>query len=144
MAFVLAPKTSFTAPVTLSIPADGGKFNKVTFLVAFKLLSASQVKDLRERVQASHRQLLAAVEQYKAQQEADPTQTPGPLPSPSFTDIDVAHEVLAGFGRDLTTPEGQPVEFTPENVGKLLEINGAAEAIVSSFYKHHFEAPAKN
>jgi len=139
MAFTLVPKTQFTAPVEFRIPADNGKTEKISFSVVFKLLSAEQVKDLNDRLAASG----AAVRAELARREADPTQEYTPI-APAVSDRDVINEVLVGFGPDLKGEDKQPLEFTSDNLDALLQIHGAAGAIVESFFKHHFKEPAKN
>ena len=59
-------------------------------------------------------------------------------------DRDTINAVLAGFGADLLDEDKTPLEFTEFNLDRLLEVNGCAQAIVSSFFKHYAEQPAKN
>ena len=140
MAFILAPQTRFTAPVSFRIPADGGKTQKVSFSVAFKLLHASELKELFQRVQASMEKQRALTRL----REQQPDLVHEPMPEPEFGDRDVIDEVLVGFGEDLLDVDRQPLEFTPGNLDRLLRLAGAQEAIVESFFEYHVKAPGKN
>lgn len=140
MAFVLIPKTSFTAPVTLHVPADGGKTQKLGFSVQFKLLEAEEVRDLMARVRASSAQQDLLLKQRKEQPEL----ALEPMPAPQLRDRDIIDEVLIGFGADLQGPDRQPLPFTPDNLDELLKVHGMEGAIAQSFFDHHFKEPAKN
>jgi hypothetical protein len=140
MAFILTPKTSFTAPVTLHVPADGGKKQKLGFSVQFKLLEAEEVRDLMDRVQASSAQKALLLKQRQEQPEL----ALEPMPAPQLSDRDIIEEVLIGFGADLQGPDRQPLPFTPDNLDELLKVHGMEAAIVQSFFEHHFKAPEKN
>lgn len=141
MAFVLTPKTSFTAPVTLHVPANGGKTDKLGFSVQFKLLEAEEVRDLMARVQTSSAQQALLLKQRQEQPELAALE---PMPAPQLRDRDIIDEVLIGFGTDLQGPDRQPLPFTPDNLDELLKVHGMEGAIVQSFFDHHFKAPVKN
>lgn len=140
MSFILAPQTRFTAPVSFRIPADGGKTQKITFSVVFKLLSSDELADLQKRARDSSVKLLALIKQREQQPELEH----GQLPDPDFRDRDLIDEVLVGFGDDLLDVDRQPLAFTPENLERLLSVHGAQAAIIKSFHEHHIEAPQKN
>jgi hypothetical protein len=140
MSFILAPQTSFTAPVSFRIPADGGKTQKVTFSVVFKLLSSDELSELRKRASDSAAKQIALIKQREQQPELEHELMPGP----DFRDLDLIDEVLVGFGDDLLDVDRQPLAFTPENLERLLSVHGAQAAIIKSFYEHHIEAPQKN
>lgn len=125
--FKLTSTPTFTAPVTANIPADRGKFTKVTFYVEFKRPSLSEYQDLMRRLQES-----------RAEAEARPTETP------RFGDRQFVDEVLHGFGTDLQDEDGTPMAFSPGNVDRLCEIYPIQSRIVASFFEHYGQAAAKN
>lgn len=144
MTFVLQQKPTFTAPVAFSIPADGGKTQKVAFSVVFKMLSASEYKELNSRIALSNANHAALVEKLVAEQKERAGAPLTAIPQPECTDRDTIDIVLAGFGPDLLDEDKTPLEFNQVNLDRLLEIHGCAGAIVSSFFKHYAEQPAKN
>ncbi len=139
--FVLTEKPSFTAPISFHIPADGGKTQKVDFSVSFRFLPADEVKELFRRLDAQ--KLLTAARQKRL--DADPE---GALhtdqEADEITDREIIERVLIGFGDDLKGEDRKPLPFTPDNLDRLLRVHGAQQAIVESFFKHHFQAPEKN
>lgn len=139
--FILTEKPSFTAPVVFHIPADGGKTQKVEFSVVFRFLPADEVKDLFRRLDAQ--KLLTAARQKR--HELDPESAlQGERDQDEITDRDIIDRVLIGFGDDLKGEDRKPLDFTPDNLERLLRVHGAQQAIVESFFKHHFKAPEKN
>lgn len=139
--FILTEKPSFTAPVVFPIPSDGGKTQKVEFSVMFRFLPDDEVKDLFRRLDAQ--KLLAAARQKR--HELDPESAlQGEHEQDEITDRDIIDRVLIGFGDDLKDEARKPLDFTPDNLERLLRIYGAQKAIVESFFKHHFIAPEKN
>jgi hypothetical protein len=66
--FVLSQSTSYTWPVTVEFPADGGRTEKQTFDAEFKRLSQTRVKELADAIQSGE-----------------------------LTDADVATEVMLGW-----------------------------------------------
>lgn len=144
MTFVLQQKPTFTAPVAFSMPADGGKTQKVTFGVVFKMLAASEYKELNARIALSNANHSALVEKLVADQKERGGVPLVEIPPPEHTDRDTINAVLAGFGADLLDEDKTPLEFNEFNLDRLLEVNGCAQAIVSSFFKHYAEQPAKN
>lgn len=140
MSFILAPQTRFTAPVSFRIPADGGKTQKVTFSVVFKLLSSDELSELRKRASDSAAKQTALIKEREQQPELEHE----PMPDPDFRDLDLIDEVLVGFGDDLLDVDRQPLAFTPENLERLLSVHGAQAAIIKSFHEHYIAAPQKN
>ena len=49
MAFVLAQSDSYSWPVTVEFPVDGGRFEKQTFDAEFKRLPQSRIEQVIER-----------------------------------------------------------------------------------------------
>lgn len=139
--FILTEKPSFTSPVVFSIPADGGKTQKVEFSVLFRFLPADEVKELFRKLDAQ--KLLTAARHKRL--ELDPEGGLHAEQEPDeITDREIIDRVLIGFGPDLKGEDRQPLAFTPDNLDRLLRVHGAQQAIVESFFKHHFKAPEKN
>ena len=143
MAFVLQQKPTFTAPVSFSIPADGGKTQKIAFTVVFKLLTAGEHKDLKSRIALSNANHSALVAKLVAEQKENHAPLTS-IPQPELTDRDTIDLVLVGFGADLQDESRTPLEFNSVNLDRLLEITGCEAAITSSFFKHYEDQPAKN
>lgn len=144
MTFVLQQKPTFTAPVAFSIPADGGKTQKVAFSVVFRMLPASEYKELNSRIALSNANHTALVEKLVAEQKERSGAPLTAIPLPECTDRDTIDTVLVGFGTDLLDEDKTSLEFNEANLDRLLEVNGCAQAIVSSFFKYYAEQPAKN
>lgn len=139
--FVLTEKPSFTAPVSFHIPADGGKTQKVDFSVVFRFLPADEVKELLEQLDVQ--KLKVAARQKLI--DSDPERALSELHNDDeLTDREIINRVLAGFGRDLMGEDRQPLDFNQANLDRLLRVNGAQRAIVTSFFENHFRAPEKN
>ncbi len=47
--FVLEEDKTFTWPVTVNVPADGGKFDKKVFNVTFKIIPQDRISDLLKK-----------------------------------------------------------------------------------------------
>lgn len=139
--FILTEKPSFTSPVVLHIPADGGKTQKNEFSVVFRFLPADEVKDLFRRLDAQ--KLVVAARRKRLESDPDGALHAEQEPD-AITDREVVDRVLIGFGTDLKGEDRQPLPFTPDNLDRLLRVHGAEQAIVDSFFKHHFKAPEKN
>lgn len=68
MSFVLKQSTSYTWPITVEFPVDGGRTEKSTFDGEFKRLSQSRIKEITAAVDAGE-----------------------------ITDVDIAEEVLVDW-----------------------------------------------
>ncbi|MFZ9654548.1 MAG: phage tail assembly chaperone [Limnohabitans sp.] len=68
MSFVLKQSTTYTWPVTVEYPVDGGRTEKSTFDGEFKRLPQSRIKEITAAVEANE-----------------------------LTDVDIAEEVLVGW-----------------------------------------------
>lgn len=124
--FVVTQKPTFTAPVVASIPADGGKFNRVKFTVVFKALDKDAVDELLKRIR----------ERAKAHAQDSGAEM--------LKDREVLDEVLVGFGPDLVEEDRTPMAFTPANVDRLCSIYPLEGAMVKSFFDNYVNGPAKN
>ena len=128
--FTISTKKTFTAPVVAHIPSDGGRNQKISFMVVFKALSKPEVDDALD----------AARKRAKANAEsmADGGQR-------IFnSDRELIDEVLVGFGDDLREEDGTPMQYNRANVDRLCSIWPLEAAIAKSFVDHYIQAPAKN
>ena len=144
MGFILQQKPTFTAPVSFNIPADGGKTQKVAFSVTFKMLPASDYKELDKRIRLSNTNHAALIEKLVTDQKERGGEPMAATPLPEFTDRDTIDTVLVGFGADLFDEDKTPLEFNSDNLDRLLDVPGCEQAILKSFFKHYVEQPAKN
>ncbi|MBV5299482.1 MAG: hypothetical protein JZU64_15480 [Rhodoferax sp.] len=118
---LITPKSDFLATVQTEIPGDKGKGQKVTFSVRFKRLSMLEYEALIERIN---------------DKDKDGNRT--------AKDQDLIDELLTGFGDDLFDDNGNPLEFTPDNVAALCDIFPIRPAIVTAFFDGYARAKAKN
>lgn len=114
MAFKLKVSETYTAPVTVEIPTNGGKFEKQTFIAEFKRLNRTA---LREIIQAA------------ADRSRD--------------DREIVDDVLVGWS-GITDENGDELEFTPENADRVFEVVQVVPAIVSAFFATITSAKEKN
>lgn len=121
MSFKLAVSKDFAAVVSADLPGDNGKSQKISFGVRFARLSASEVQDMFEQINAK-----------------------GEDGKPTGKDQDLVEKVLTGFGPDLLDEDGSALDFTPDNVARVCDIHPIRPAIIESFFSAYFKAKAKN
>jgi hypothetical protein len=126
MAFVLKRSDSYTWPVTVDIPIDGGRFKRESFEVEFARLPQSRVHELQ-----------LAVAKVKAALER------GNELDGLVTDQEIANEIVMGW-KGILDEDGSEVEFTAAAKAELLDIAAVASAIVSAFSESISKAKAKN
>jgi hypothetical protein len=120
MAFVLKQSATYSWPVVLRLPVDGGRFEKQTFDAQFKRLSQSRINEIQDLVRA--KQLNHEVE---------------------LTDQSVADEVLAGWG-NVQDDDGQEVPYTAAAKAELLNIPAVASGIVVAYFESVTGSKTKN
>ena len=121
MSFKLASSKDFAGIVNAEIPGDNGKSQKVNFHVRFKRLSTTEFDELLKRINTKT-------------EDGDRT----------LTDQAIVDEVLTGFGDDLQDDNGNPLEFTPDNVAALCDVFPIRGTIVQAFFDNYVKAKAKN
>ena len=126
MAFVLAQTESYSWPVTVEFPIDGGRFEKQTFDAVFKRLPQTRINEIQSEVQAR----IKAAERGEAF-ESD------------ISDISIADEVLAGWA-GVVDDDGEEVAFTAASKAQLLNIPGLAGSIVEAYFESVAGRKAKN
>lgn len=113
MAFVLKQSTSYTWPIKLIIPTDGGRKETHTFDGEFKRLSQSRINEIIK--------LSREIEQ-------------GQVDPDEVEDLDIAKEMLIGWSGVLDDA-GKEIPFSEAALAQLLEIPSIAGQIVKAFFK---------
>lgn len=101
--FVISQKQSYSWPVTVEFPVDGGKTDKQTFDAEFRRLSQSRINSIRERIEKS-----------------------------DITDSELAAEVLCGWG-GVQDGSGDDVPFSERARDQLLDVPLVAAAVVMAW-----------
>jgi hypothetical protein len=112
MAFVLKQSASYTWPVPLLIPVDGGRREKHSFDAEFKRLPQSRINEIIK--------LARALELGRGDDE-------------SLDDKTAAREVLIGWA-GITDDAGKEVPFSESALAELLEIPTIAGQIIRAWF----------
>jgi hypothetical protein len=112
MAFVLKQSASYTWPVPLLIPVDGGRREKHSFDAEFKRLPQSRINEIIK--------LARALEMGRGDDE-------------SLDDKTAAREVLIGW-TGITDDAGKEVPFSESALAELLEIPTIAGQIIRAWF----------
>lgn len=123
MAFVLKQSATYTWPVTLIIPVDGGRREKHTFDGEFRRLPQSRINEIIRLARLQERGRLDDGEE--------------------LADQDAAREILAGWS-GVVDDDGKEVPFTESAVGQLLEIPTVAGQIIRAWFDSLEVAKRKN
>jgi hypothetical protein len=114
MAFTLSQTASYKWPVTLSIPADGGKFDKFVFDAEFRRLSQTRIREIGDAISA------------------------GDSDDPS-----VAREILCGWS-GINDEQGKAIPFSEKAMNDLLDIPMVATFIMRAWFASLKGAKVKN
>ena len=125
MAFVLKQTDSYTWPVSLKMPVDGGKRQKQTFDAEFKRLPQSRIAE----IQATAQKLVKAAEKGETIE--------------GISDVSVADEVLIGWS-GIVDEDGQEVPYSEGMKAQLLEVPLMAAALIQSFFESLTDQKTKN
>jgi len=126
MAFVLKQSASYSWPVSVKLPADGGKFEKQTFDAEFKRLPQARINEIQAEVQA----------RIKAAENNE-------LLEGGITDQSIAAEILVGWS-GIVDDEGDEIAFTNANRDQLLDVPTVAAAVILSYFDSIAGNKAKN
>jgi hypothetical protein len=129
MAFVLDLSDSYSWPVTVKVPQDGGRFRSYAFDVEFLRVS-------QERREELGRQLAAQQNRVEA----------GDFEGELLTPRSIAQELVVGWSGILTS-EGKGAEEVPYSEAtkaQLLNVPDVAEAILQAWQASIPGAKAKN
>ena len=112
MAFVLKQSASYTWPVPLLIPVDGGRREKHSFDAEFKRLPQSRINEIIK--------LARALELGRGDDE-------------SLDDKTAAREVLIGW-TGITDDAGKELPFSESALAELLEIPTIAGQVIRAWF----------
>ena len=126
MAFVLKQSDSYTWPVSIKLPANGGKREKQTFEPEFKRLPQSRINEIQMLVQ----------QRIKAAERGEDT-------GEGITDQSIADEVLVGWD-GIVDGDGEAVSFNKGTKAQLLDVPMMAGALIEAFFESLVEAKRKN
>lgn len=114
MAFVLKQSDSYTWPVTVEFPVDGGRFDKQSFDAQFKRLSQPRIREIWDQIQSGE-----------------------------IGDEDLCNEVVVGWG-GVQDAKGADVPFSERAKKELLALPLVAAAIVTAWLDSLNNAKRKN
>ena len=123
MSFVLKQSASYTWPITLILPVDGGRREKHTFDGEFKRLPQTRINEIVRLAREMERGRLNEDE--------------------ALEDQDAAREILAGWSA-VVDDDGKEVPFSDGTLSQLLEIPTVAGQIVRAWFESLEVAKRKN
>ena len=123
MAFVLKQSASYTWPVPLLIPVDGGRREKHSFDAEFKRLPQTRIDEIIR--------LARAIDAGKGELEDEQVMAKIPC------------EILIGWS-GISDDTGKEVPFSESALGQLLEIPTIAGQIVKAWFESMEVAKRKN
>jgi hypothetical protein len=126
MAFVLSQSQSYSWPVVLRLPADGGKREKSTFDAVFKRLPQSRINEIQQLAQ----------QRLKAAEHNDDLDN-------GVTDQSIADELLVGWA-GVVDADGDEVPFTETAKAQLLDVPMVAGALIGAYFESLVEQKRKN
>lgn len=102
----LAQKDTFTWPITVEIPADGGKFEKHVFTAEFRRLPRSEIDVLMRDVGESN--------------------------DPERATANIVDQILLGWN-GVVDADGQPVPFSDEARNQVLDIHPVRNCVFQAW-----------
>jgi hypothetical protein len=114
MAFVLKQTDSYTWPVPVELPADGGRFNKQTFDAQFKRLPQDRIRDIMDKIQAGE-----------------------------IDDDTLCREILIGWS-GVQDNKSEEIPFSESSLNVMLNVQMVAAAVVSAWFDSLAKAKRKN
>jgi hypothetical protein len=123
MSFVLKQSATYTWPITLILPVDGGRREKHTFDGEFKRLPQSRINEIVRQARAMERGRLGEDE--------------------GLEDQDAAKEIMVGWS-GVVDDDGKEIPFSESNLNQLLEIPTIAGQIVRAWFESLEVAKRKN
>lgn len=119
MAFVLKQSDSYTWPVTLVIPVDGGRREKHTFDAEFKRLPQTRINEI--------------IRQAKATEDGQSM----------LEDQSACAEILVGWS-NVVDDSGEEIPFSQKALDQLLELPTIAAQIIRAWSESLETAKRKN
>ena len=123
MAFVLKQSATYTWPITLIIPMDGGRRDKHTFDGEFRRLPQSRINEIIRLARAAERGRLNDDEE--------------------LLDQDAAREILAGWS-GVVDDDAKEIPYSENALAQLLDIPTVAGQIVRAWFDSLDVAKRKN
>jgi len=123
MSFVLQQSESYSWPITIILPVDGGRREKHTFDGEFKRLPQSRINEIIK--------LARAMELGRISDDEE------------LNDQGAAQEVLVGWS-GIQDFDGNEIPFTEKALAELLEIPTLASQIVKAWFESIEVAKRKN
>tara|TARA_Y100001938_G_scaffold118056_1_gene163033 strand:+ start:907 stop:1251 length:345 start_codon:yes stop_codon:yes gene_type:complete len=114
MGFKLDESGTYTWPVTVEVPADGGKYLKQTFKLEFKRITQTRLLEIGKDIESG-----------------------------KITAIELSKEVTVGW-EGIDDDNGKEIAFTQSKFKKLLDRPLVANAIGTAFLEANFGAKRKN
>jgi len=124
MAFVLKQSDTYTWPITLVIPVDGGRREKHTFDGEFKRLPQTRINEIVRIARATERNRFEAEEEVLEDQAA-------------------CAEILVGWS-NVVDDDGNEIPFSVSALDQLLELPTIAGQIVRAWFESLEVAKRKN
>lgn len=126
MAFVLNQSQRYSWPVSIQLPADGGKREKSSFDALFKRLPQSRINEIQQLVQ----------QRIKAAERGDELDN-------GVTDQSIAAEILVGWSGILDA-DGDDVPYSEAVKAQLLDVPMMAGALIEAYFTSLVELKRKN
>jgi hypothetical protein len=126
VAFVLNQSQSYSWPVSINLPADGGKREKSSFDALFKRLPQSRINEIQQLVQ----------QRIKAAERGDELDN-------GVTDQSIAAEILVGWAGILDA-DGDDVPYSEAVKAQLLDVPMMAGALIEAYFTSLVELKRKN
>lgn len=126
MAFVLNQSQSYSWPVSIQLPADGGKREKSSFDALFKRLPQSRINEIQQLVQ----------QRIKAAERGEELDN-------GVTDQTIAAEILVGWAGILDA-DGDDVPYSEAVKAQLLDVPMMAGALIEAYFTSLVERKRKN
>ncbi len=126
MAFVLNQSQSYSWPVSINLPADGGKREKSSFDALFKRLPQSRINEIQQLAQ----------QRIKSAERGDELDN-------GVTDQSIAAEILVGWSGILDA-DGDDVPYSEAVKAQLLDVPMMAGALIEAYFTSLVELKRKN
>lgn len=126
MAFVLKQSDSYSWPVSIRLPADGGKREKQTFDAVFKRLPQSRINEIQQLVQ----------QRIKAAESGEDLDN-------GVTDQTIADEILLDWS-GVVDGDGEEIACTKASKAQLLDVPMLAGALIAAYFESLVEQKRKN
>jgi hypothetical protein len=126
VAFVLNQSQSYSWPVSIQLPADGGKREKSSFDALFKRLPQSRINEIQQLAQ----------QRIKAAERGEELDN-------GVTDQSIAAEILVGWSGILDA-DGDDVPYSEAIKAQLLDVPMMAGALIEAYFTSLVELKRKN